>query len=171
MIRVGCGSLACSDAEAVMRAIRSDLSPVNASSRDLLSAAGGGVEARLESVGAIPVGGAVITPAGALPSAFIIHVAVMSDTDPQSPTTIDKALQNGLRRASDWELTSLAVPPLGMSAGLTEPEIAAKALVQTLFRHCEEGQPPLDLRIAASSPFEAELFEQIVANVTREHSG
>lgn len=92
-MRVGFEGLAEFDAEAVMRAIRSDLRPVNAASRDLLSAAGEDVEARLEKVGVILIG------------------------------------------------------------GLIEPEIAARALVQTLFGHCDEGQPPLDLRIAASSPF------------------
>jgi O-acetyl-ADP-ribose deacetylase (regulator of RNase III) len=113
MMRVGFEGLAEFDAEAVMRAIRSDLRPVNAASRDLLSAPGEDVEARLEKVGVIPIGGAVITPAGARPSTFTVHVVVMSDTDPQTPATISKALQNGLRRASDWELSSLAVPRWG----------------------------------------------------------
>jgi O-acetyl-ADP-ribose deacetylase len=170
VIRVVEEKLANVTADAVVRAIRSDLAPVNAESRDLALAAGDAVEERLQKSGRLPLGGAVITPGGDLPSDFLIHVVVMSEDEPQTSTTVQKALKNGLRRASDWALESLAVPPLGIGVGLIEPEVSARALVEILFDHVGEGEPPLDLKIAVSSPYEVELFRRLVDELSRSRS-
>ncbi len=170
MIRVAQENLADVVAEAVVRAVRSDLSPVNAASRDLLIVAGEEVQERLHKSGALPVGGAVLSPAGELPADFLIHVVVMSDEEPQTSATIQKALQNGLRRASDWGLESLAVPALGIGVGLIEPEVSARALVEILFNHLDEARPPLDLTIVVSSEYEADLFNQLVGEMTRDRT-
>lgn len=118
MIRVVQDSLADVATDAVLRAIGSDLSPVNSTSRDLATAAGPAVEDRLRSVGTLPLGGAVITPEGHLRADYLIHVVVMSEDEPQTLATVRKALRNGLRRASDWALESLAMPPLGIGVGV-----------------------------------------------------
>ena len=78
---------------------------------DLGAGAGESVEEQLSRSGSIPLGGAVMTPAGALPFDFLIHVVVMSEDEPQSTATVQKAVRNGLRRATDWALDSLALPP------------------------------------------------------------
>ena len=121
MLRVIIGDLAVQEAEAVLRPIRSDLAPVNALSRDLGSAGGEVLESRLSKLGSIPLGGAVITPGGDLAADFVIHVVVMSEDEPQSPITIQRALRNGLRRATDWELSSLAIP-LGLESDVPRPD-------------------------------------------------
>jgi serine/threonine-protein kinase len=154
--------------QGVVRAVRPDLSPVDAKARDLLSAAGRELEERLARIGPIPVGGAVLTPAGRLDADFLIHVVVMSDEEPQSSMSIQRALRNGLRRAADWGLESLAVPALGLGAGSIDAEIPARALVDLLFNHLDEGVPPLDLTIAVASEYEATLFERLVQEASRE---
>ncbi|MDA0327608.1 MAG: macro domain-containing protein [Gemmatimonadetes bacterium] len=154
----------------VMRSIRSDLSPVNSASRDLAIVAGGAVTDRLESIGVLPLGGAVITPGGNLPATFLIHVVVMTEDEPQTAATVQKALQNGLRRASDLGLDSLALPPIGMGAGLIEPEVSARALVEFLYNHLDEGLPPQDLTIAVSSSYEVDLFSQLVLELARDRT-
>jgi len=155
-------------ADAVIRPVRTDLSPVTAVSRDLLSAAGEVVERRLSELGSLPLGGAVLTPAGGLPASFLIHVVVMSEDEPQTSATVRKAVENGLRRATDWELSSLALPPLGIGVGMTEPEVAAQELVELLGSHLERGRPPLELIIAATSPYETELFMGLVEKMCRD---
>ncbi len=170
MIRVVEGDLAAQQVTAVVRPIRSDLAPVNALSRDLAAAAGPKLGERLESVGSIPVGGAVITPAGDLPADFVIHVVVMSEDEPQTPTSARRALRNGLARAADWALDSLAVPPLGLGVGTLDAEEAARSLVETLFDHLDEGRPPLELTIVVGSEYEAGLFGRIVEDVSRERA-
>lgn len=162
MIEVVLGALAEQKASAVLRAIRSDLGPVNAISRDVGLAAGEGLDARLEQVGSLPLGGAVMTPAGDLAADFIIHAVVMSSEEPQTAVTVQKALRNGLRRAADWGLETLALPPLGMGAGTIEAEDSARALLDILFQHLDEGQPPLALTIVVGSEYEAGLFNRMV---------
>jgi len=167
MIEIVQENLADLTVDAVARAMRSDLSPVNVASRDLLIVAGEEVQQRLLKNGALPVGGAILTPAGELAADFLIHLVVMSEDEPQSTATIRKALENGLRRASDWSLGSLAVPALGIGVGLMEPEASARELVGILFDHLDEGRPPLDLTIVVSSDFESDLFVQIVDEMSR----
>lgn len=164
MISVVLGELAAQTAEGVMRPIRSDLAPATAAARDVAQGAGEAVAARLEKVGAVPIGGAVITPAGALDASFLIHVVVMSADEPQTAIAVQRALNNGLRRAADLGLESLALPPLGLGVGAMEPEEAGRAQVEILANHLAEGAPPLDVTIVAASEFELELFERLVAN-------
>lgn len=162
MIQVKRGDLADVEVEGVIRPVRADLSPVSVASRDLAARAGSRVEEHLERLGSLPLGGAVITPAGDLACDFLIHVVVMSQDEPQTSHTVQRALQNGLRRATDWALDSLALPPLGIGVGTTEPEVAAHALAEILFNHLDEGAPPLDLTIVVTSDYEVDLFDRIV---------
>lgn len=170
MIHVHQGSFREVEAEGMLRPIRTDLTPVSALSRDLGAGAGESVEEQLSRSGSIPLGGAVMTPAGALPFDFLIHVVVMSEDEPQSTATVQKAVRNGLRRATDWALDSLALPPLGIGVGTTEPEVAARALAEILFNHMDDGAPPLDVTIVVSTPFEAEMFERLIGELSEDRS-
>jgi O-acetyl-ADP-ribose deacetylase (regulator of RNase III) len=159
--------MATLDVQGLIRPVRSDLSPVDASARDLVVAAGPELEERLERVGALPVGGAVLTPSGRLVAGYLIHIVVMSDEEPQSSFSIQRALRNGLRRAADWGLESLAVPALGLGPGNVDPDGAARVLVDILFNHLDEGVQPLDLVIVVDSEYESILFERLVADSSR----
>ncbi len=168
MIRVVTGALADAGTEAVVRPIRTDLAPVSSASRDVAVAAGPAVEKRLERLGTLPLGSAVMMPGGDLPADFIIHAAVMSEEEPPTIPVVQKALRNGLHHAVDWEIRSVAVPPLGMGAGLTDPESWARGLVETLRVHLDEGKDPLDLVIVVSTSYEQELFARLVEDAKRE---
>lgn len=167
MIRIVLADMATLSVQGLVRPVRTDLAPVDARARDLVTAAGRELEERLARVGMLPVGGAVLTPAGSLAADYLIHVVVMSDDEPQSSFSIQRALRNGLRRAADWGLESLAVPTLGLGAGSVDPETPARALVEILFNHLDEGIPPLDLTIAVGSDFESRLFERLVDEASR----
>lgn len=167
MIRVVVGDLAAQAVEGVLRPVRTDMAPVSAASRDIAVAAGEQLEERLSRLGTLPLGGAVLTPAGALAAGFLIHVVVMSEDEPQTSLSVQRALRNGLRRATDWGLASLALPPLGLGVDNTDPEGSARTLVEILFNHLDEGAVPLDLTIVVGSKYEAELFEGLVDELTR----
>ena len=167
MIHVVVGDLAAQAVDGLLRPVRSDLAPVSAASRDIGVAAGEELEERLARLGTLPIGGAVLTPAGGLVAGYLIHVVVMSEEEPQSAISVQRALRNGLRRASDWGLASIALPPLGLSVGLTEPEESARALVEILFNHLDEGSAPQELTIVVASDFEQRLFEGLVEEMTR----
>ena len=171
MIRVEHGFLEDATAEVIVRPIRTDLAPVTPVSRDVLVAAGESVQERLEKLGTLPLGGAVMTPAGDLQADFLIHVVVMSEDEPQTAVTVQRALRNGLGRAADWGCASLALPPLGLGVGLTEPEVSGEALVELLWSHIDEGHEPLDLVIVASTSYEEELFAGLIAAAERAREG
>lgn len=168
MITVVVGELHLQEAEGLLRPIRSDLAPLTAAARDVLLGAGPSVEERLRQMGALPLGGAVITPAGALRASFVIHVVTASEEEAESAASVQRALRNGLRRATEWELTSLAVPPVGMGVGHLDADDAARALVEILVNHLDEGHPPLELVIVAGNDYEADVFRRHVAELTGE---
>jgi O-acetyl-ADP-ribose deacetylase (regulator of RNase III) len=170
VIRVVVGELATQEAEGLLRPVRTDMAPVSPASRDIGIAAGEQLEQRLAKIGTLPLGGAVLTPSGNLPAAFLIHAVVMSEEEPQTSLTVQRALRNGLRRASDWGLASLALPPLGLGLGTADPEDAARALVEILFNHLDEGAAPHDLILVVASKYESELFEGIVDEMARARS-
>lgn len=168
MIQVVVGDLKSQDREALVRPMRSDLAPLTAGARDVLRAAGPAVEERLQQLGSVPIGGAAITPGGGLASSFIIHVVTASEEEPETSMSVQRALRNGLRRAADWGITSLALPPLGMGAGHMEAEEAARVEVEILVDHLGEGKPPLDITIVAGSEYEAGVFRRLVEELMRD---
>jgi len=167
MIRVVVGDLRDQQVDALVRPVRSDLAPISGPSRDVVLDAGEELQNRLERMGRLPVGGAVLTPAGVLAASFLIHAVVMSEEEPQTALSMQRALRNGLRRAADWGLATLALPPFGMAMGTGDPEGTARAFVEILFNHLDEGVAPLDLTIVVSSDFESDLFGRLVAEMTR----
>ena len=165
MIRVKIGELADQQAEGLVYPINADLAPVTVAGRVIAQRAGAELEERLNHLGSIPVGGAVLTPAGGLSAGFLIHVVVQSSDEPETPVSVERALKNGLRRAVDWGLESVALPPLGLGAGALEPEEGARALVEILANHLAEGAAPLELTIVVGSDYEASLFRRLVEEI------
>jgi len=170
MIKVVQADMAALPVQGLVRAVSSDMAPASAAARDVVTAAGPELAERMGRLGMLPVGGAVLTPAGRLAAEYLIHIVVMSHDEPQSSLSIQRALRNGLRRAADWGLESLALPALGLGAGSLDAESAARVLVDILLNHLDEGVPPLELTIAVSSEFEAQLFDQLVAEAGRMRS-
>jgi len=165
VIRVCVGALADQTTEAVLRPVRSDLEPVTVGSRDVGLRAGAEVAARLGALGALPVGGAVVTPAGNLTASFLIHVVVSAEDEPETSLTARRALCNGLRRAADLGIASVSVPPLAMGVGHLEAEEAARTLAEVLFDHMGCGAPPLDVTIVVANEYERGIFHQAVAAI------
>jgi len=165
MIHIVVGVLHEQGAECLLRPIRADMVPVSAASRDLDLAAGERMRDRLEHMGLIPVGGAVVTPGGDLSAAFVIHVVVSAPDEPETSANVQKALRNGLRRAADLGLASLALPPLGMGVGSLEAEESARVMLEILFHQLDERLPPSDITVVVASDYEASVFSQLVAEL------
>ena len=151
-----------------MRAIRADMTPIDAGGRDVMAGAGENVGERLRKMGTLPVGGAFITPGGDLAASFIIHVVTSSNEEPESSLSLERALRNGLRRASEWGLTSLAIPAMGIGVGHLDAEEAARAQAEVLIDHLDSGQAPSELTLVVRGEYEADVYDRVVSALTKE---
>jgi O-acetyl-ADP-ribose deacetylase (regulator of RNase III) len=163
VINVRVGRLEETETEGLLRPVRSDLTGITVASRRVEAAAGEKIRARLDDMGELGVGGAVVTPGGDLRAAFIIHAVLESPEESPSAFGVQRALVNGLRRASEWEMASLSLPPLGLGAGTLEPEESANVVVELLLNHLREGVAPEEIVIVVESTYEEDLFRRLLA--------
>lgn len=170
MIRVTFSGVVEAGTECILRSVSSELEPDTPESRGIELGAGSGVVDRLRATGTLPVGAAVITPGGELPVSFIIHVVLQSPEEPVRMEGVRLALQNGLRRAQEWSLDSLAMPPLGTGAGKLEAEEAAEVMVPLIQEHIQRYDYPRDVVIAVGSEYENDVFLRAVERVGRRPS-
>ncbi len=168
MIRVLVCGAEEAGSEAVLRSVSSNLEPDTPFSRGLELSAGSDVLDRLRSMGELPVGAAVITPGGDLTAAFLIHVVLQSSEEPVRVEGLRTALQNGLRRAEEWGLESLALPPLGTGAGNLETEESAAEMLSVIQRHIRHHDHPREVVILVSSSYEEGVFRQALDRSQRQ---
>lgn len=158
MIRVVLSELVDMECEGILRSVVADLSADTPVSRSVELGAGQEVMARLYAMAPLPVGAAVITPGGGLKAGFLIHVVLRSSEEPVRPEGIRAALVNGLRRAREWGIASLALPPLGVGAGHLLAEDSAALMVPLIEDHQSRHEHPAEVVIVASSEYEREVF-------------
>ncbi len=150
MARIGAG--------AVMRSVGADLEACTPVGQRLGDQAGGDVLSRLRAFEDLPVGGAVVTPGGGLGSDLLIHVVIRSSEEPVSDRRLSSAFQNGLRRAAEWEIEVLAVPPLGVGAGNLDAETSARIMCSVAKKHSLSHSFPQEVVILAGNDYEEEVF-------------
>lgn len=163
MIRVVVSDPGIVEAEGLLRSVGADLEPLTPLERRLGMAAGIEVLERLRAFGQVPVGGALVTPGGGLPTPFLIHVVIRSDEEAISERGLRRAFLNGLRQAAEWELETLAVPPLGIGAGNLDAEASARIMISVLQQHLETSAYPREVIIPVSTPYEEDAFVREVA--------
>ncbi|MFH1764717.1 MAG: macro domain-containing protein [Gemmatimonadota bacterium] len=165
MIRVVLSGPENVESEAILRSVSSDLGPDTTFSRELEIRAGPGVAERLQALGELPVGAAVITPGGELSVGFIIHVVLQSVEERVTPQGLRSALHNGLRRAEEWGLKTLALPPLGTGAGNMDADEAAAIMVPLISDHLQRSENPREVLIVVGTGYERDVFAQAVESV------
>lgn len=162
MIEVVRSHLAELRADAVLRSVAATLDADTPFSREVEILAGPEVTERLQAMGELPVGAGVITPAGNLETPFLIHVVVQSNEEPVTSDGVKAALTNGLRRAEEWGLESLVLPPLGTGAGNLDMESSAAVMVPVLMNHMALAEYPKSVMIAVSNSFEQDVFSRLI---------
>ena len=170
MIRVVVSELASQGADGILRSVSSHMEPDTVLSRDLGKQAGPDVAQRLAAVAGLSVGAAVITPGGGLPATFLIHVVLQSAEEPVTPEGVRSALLNGLRRAQEWGLECLALPPLGTGAGNLEAEDSAGVMVPLIQDHLQRFEHPREVIIVVTSEYEEDVFLRAVDLARRQSS-
>jgi len=160
MIRVVQSGALEVEAEAILRSVSATLEADTPFSRNLEIAAGKDISERLQAMGDLPVGAAVITPGGELSGRFLIHVVLQSLAEPVTLEGLRSALKNGLRRAEEWGLESVAIPPLGTGAGNLEAEEAAGVMIPVVSDHLAQAESLREVLILVGTGFEEEVFSR-----------
>jgi len=163
VIRVVVGDPVGASSEAVARSVGTDLEPCTPVDERIGERAGEAVLAQLRAFGEVPVGGALLTPAGGLGAAFLIHLVVRSAEEPISEERVARALLNGLRQAADWGIRSIALPPLGTGAGNLDPEVVAETMCTVFERHALETDLPREVVFMVANAYEEEVFTRAAA--------
>ena len=158
MIDVRRENLVTADVECILRSVGSDLGALTAVGREVGAAAGEDLLERIEQMGDLPVGAAVITPAGDLSASFIVHVALQSVEEPVSAGGVRKALLNGLRHACRMGIETLALPPLGTGPGNLDAEVAAEVMFEVLRGHMEKEEYPREVTVIVATEYELQAF-------------
>ena len=160
MIRVVQGELAAQELAAVLRPVSAEWEPVTPATRRLELAAGTDLLEQCQKLGELPVGSAVITSAGQLRTQFMVHVSVRSIEETVTIAIIRRALQNGLRRLSEYGIESVSVAPLGTGAGNLDAEESAAEMIPILLEHLQSGQKPQKIDVVVDSEYERDAFER-----------
>ena len=82
--------------------------------------------------GPVPLGGAVVTPAGRLAARAVIHAVSLDRDRRTSGPAIEAAVRSAMGRARDINATSIAFPALGTGVGGFPMEEAARITVATV---------------------------------------
>ena len=163
MIEVVQSDITSLRASAILRPVSAEWDPVSGPARRLEVAAGPQLLEHCEKLGDLPVGSAVLTPAGNLNADYIVHAIVRSVDEQVSESTVYRALQNALRRCVEWGIESLAMPPLGTGAGNLDAEDAAGVMVPVLLEHMRAADYPNTVAIVVESEYERDVFQNELA--------
>ena len=165
MIHVLRADLLAAAADALVRSVGTDMEACTGLDRRLGERAGEEVLDRLRAFGEIPIGGAIVTPGGDLPAPLLIHAVLRSIDDPISEGSVARAFLNVLRQAAEWEVATLAVPPLGVGGGNLDAEDSARVMCAVLRDHGFAAAFPRQVTLVVSNDYEEEAFTLEVARV------
>lgn len=158
MIDVRIDDLAFFHGSALVRPVNAELGATTPVLRRLEIAAGPALASQLARQDPLPVGAAIVTPAGELEVELMVHAVVCSDTEPVSRASVRRALTSALQRASDWQLDDIAIAPFGLGPGNLEIEETAEVMAQTLAEHRKRTSVPANVAIIVESDEERQAI-------------
>src|SRR4051812_7013612 len=79
----------------------------------------------------VPLGGAIVTPAGKLAAKVVIHAVSLDRDRRTSGPVIDAAVRSAMARAREVGATSVAFPALGTGVGGVPPDEAGRLTART----------------------------------------
>lgn len=80
----------------------------------------------------VPLGEAVVTPAGGLAAKIVIHAVSLDRDRRTSAEIIDRAVRSAMARARELHVTSIAFPAMGTGVGGLPIDEAARVTVQAV---------------------------------------
>ncbi len=127
-------------------------------------AGGPAIQEESDRVAPIGLGEAVATPAGDLPSRWVIHAATMELGGPTSADIIRRATAATLATAEELGARSLALVAFGTGVGGFPIEEAARIEVEEVRRHLAEGSTLETIVFAVFGSPARQAFEEALAS-------
>lgn len=158
MIEVRVDDLAFFRGAAIVRPVNADFGATTPVLRRLDVAAGANLASRLATQEPLPVGAAIVTPAGELEVELMVHGVVCSDAEAVSRNTVRRALTSALQRTVDWQLDDVAIAPFGLGAGNLEIEESAEIMAQVLADHLRRCSTPANVVFVVESDEERQAI-------------
>ena len=81
----------------------------------------------------------------------MIHVAVATEASGATPRSVAAGLENGLRRAEEWEIRELAMPLLGIGPNALDPETSCRVM-GPLLEAFDEKDPDRLVLVCSEDP-------------------
>jgi O-acetyl-ADP-ribose deacetylase (regulator of RNase III) len=101
----------------------------------ILRKGGARIQEECERVGSIPLGEAVVTPAGNLKAFYVVHAAVIERGGKATADSIRHATHNTLLRTEGKAFKTLAFPALGTGAAGFPLEECAEIMIREVLEH------------------------------------
>jgi O-acetyl-ADP-ribose deacetylase (regulator of RNase III) len=101
----------------------------------LKSAGGDSIEFAAVRQAPVPLGGAIVTPAGKLAAKVVIHAVSLDRERRTSGPVIEAAVRSAMARAREIGVTSIAFPALGTGVGGFPLDEAARLMVGACRAH------------------------------------
>jgi len=138
------GDITEQDVDAIVNAANSALALGSGVAGAIRDKGGPSIQRECDAHGAIEVGGAAITGAGALRARFVIHAAGMPPGGRATEESVRSAVRRSLELASERGLRSVAFPAIGAGVGGLSLQRCAEISLEEARRHAE-GPTPLEL--------------------------
>jgi O-acetyl-ADP-ribose deacetylase (regulator of RNase III) len=150
---------------ALVRPVNGALEGITPWSREVEVAGGDGLRDRLAAMESLPPGGVMVTPGGRLPFALVLHAVVLSPDEGVTRGVVVRAVENALRRAGEWGVETLVLPPLGVGPGQLSAEEGAEALADVLAETWagDDARLPATILVPAASEGEAAILGATLA--------
>jgi O-acetyl-ADP-ribose deacetylase (regulator of RNase III) len=142
---------------------------VNAANSELLLGAGvagairekGGpsIQAECDAIGAIEVGDAAVTGAGALPARFVIHAAGMPPGGRATEDAVRRSARRSLALASERGCKTIAMPAIGAGIGGFSPQRCAEVLLEEARAHLAGPTSVIEIRFVLFGEPSYRIFE------------
>jgi O-acetyl-ADP-ribose deacetylase (regulator of RNase III) len=111
------GDIAGQDMSAVVNDTNNDLVYGGSVNDAILRVGGASIQEEADAHSPVRVGDAVVTGGGTLKAQYVIHAASISIGSSARPVDVERATRSVLERAAELNLTTVAFPPLGHTAG------------------------------------------------------
>lgn len=118
------------------------------------------IQEECHAIGTIPLGEAVVTSAGNLPSSWIIHAAVVPLGLWADARWVRAGTRNALKRSQEKGVRSIAFPAIGCGAGAFPLDRCADLMLDELLHHFKAEHPLEEVYVVLPDAKGFQAFEE-----------